>query len=144
MNETTLDPAEVSEYLNVSTSAGEVDTREVDASDTEPAQLLRSGRACTLFAVVDANGRLVRGCGAVRARKVDLPVGAYEVIFDRKVCDCAYVATIGLPGNRGASTSGEITVVGRFNNESGVFLTTHNRAGQLADRGFHLAVHCCC
>lgn len=138
MNELTLDPAEVSEHLNVGNLAREKD------DDDDPARLIRSGRACTLFAVVNANGILARGCGAISSRKVDLPVGAYEVIFDRSVRGCAYVATIGLSGNLGASATGEITVVGRFNNVSGVFLTTHNSMGQLADRGFHIAVHCCC
>jgi hypothetical protein len=136
MNEATLDPSEVSARLNVGAAAEEPEVREEDR--------VRSGRACTLFAVVEPDGTLARGCGAVSSQKVDIDVGAYEVIFDRNVRDCAYVATIGISGSVGFSPSGEITVAGRFNNVNGVFLTTSDSTGMLADRGFHVAVHCCC
>ena len=91
MNEKTLDPSEVSARLNVGAAAEEAAVREEDR--------VRSGRACTLFAVVEPDGRLARGCGAVSSQKVDIEVGAYEVIFDRNVRDCAYVATIGISGH---------------------------------------------
>ena len=67
---------------------------------------------------------------------------AYEVIFNRDVRDCAYVATVGLSGSSGSSLPGEITVVGRAGAPNGVFITTHDSAGGPSDRGFHLAVHC--
>lgn len=95
----------------------------------------------TLFAVVNSDGTLVRRCGAVSSTRI--AGGQYEVIFNRNVRACAYVATIGLSGSVGASDPGEITVVGRNSNVSGVFLTTHDSSGTRADRGFHLTVHCC-
>ncbi|MBV9142642.1 MAG: hypothetical protein JO115_17305 [Pseudonocardiales bacterium] len=98
------------------------------------------GCACTLFAVVNPNGTLAKGFGAVSSKK--LATGEYEVIFNRKVRNCAYVATIGLAGSVGASPSGEIAVVGRASNVNGVFVQTFTSAGVTADRGFHLAVHC--
>jgi hypothetical protein len=98
------------------------------------------GCACTLFAVVNANGTLAFGFGAVSSTK--LATGEYQVIFNRNVRDCAYVATIGLSGNLGGSPAGEIAVVGRFNNVNGVFVQTFTSAGVPADLGFHLAVHC--
>jgi len=99
-----------------------------------------SSCACTIYAVVNADGTLARGFRAVSSQK--LSTGQYEVIFNRGVRNCAYVATIGLSGAVGASSPGEITVVGRFDNERGVFVTTHNSAGAAADLGFHIAVHC--
>lgn len=136
-------PDEFSEELDVDTSASAADDDD-DNGAAATARLIRSGRACTLFAVVNANGALARGCGARSSRRIPGSAGVYEVIFDRNVRDCAYVATIGLSGSMNSSPPGEITVVGRFNNVNGVFITTHNSTGQLTDRGFHLAVHCCC
>jgi hypothetical protein len=96
--------------------------------------------ACTLYAVVKPDGNLDRGHRAVSATR--LSQGRYEVAFERKVRRCAYVGSVGLPGNVGSSTPGEITVVGRFGNDHAVFATTHDSSGNLSDRGFHLAVHC--
>jgi hypothetical protein len=92
------------------------------------------------YAVVDSDGTLARGRGAVDAQRVGQ--GGYEVIFFRGVRNCAYVATIGLSGSEGTSQPGEITVVGRIGNSRGVFLTTHDSTGAFADRGFHLQVSC--
>jgi hypothetical protein len=94
----------------------------------------------TLFAVVDANGTLVRGRRAASAAR--LATGAYEVVFRRDVRKCAYLGTIGLSGSAGSSLPGEITVVGRAGNNRGVFVTTHSSGGASADLGFHLAVLC--
>jgi hypothetical protein len=109
------------------TEAGEVDA---------PA----SGCACTLIAVVNASGQLARGFRAVSSTK--LALGEYQVIFNTNVRRCAYVATIGLANNAGGSAPGEITVIGLNGSPNGVFIHTYNSAGNPADRGFHLAVHC--
>lgn len=98
------------------------------------------GAARILYAVVNANGTLARGHRAVSATK--LGTGQYEVVFRRDVRKCAYIGTIGLSGNVGSSAPGEITVVGRFGNDRGVFVTTHSSGGAFADLGFHLAVVC--
>ena len=94
--------------------------------------------ARTMYAVVEANGTLARGRRAVSAAR--LATGAYEVVFRRDVRKSAYIATIGLSGSVGSSLPGEITVVGRFGNDRGVFVTTHSSGGAAADLGFHLAV----
>src|SRR5215207_1546840 len=75
------------------------------------------------YGVVNANGTLARGRGAVSATHVG--TGAYIVNFDRKVIKCAYVGTIGLSGDVLTSPPGEITVVRANGNEKGVFVTTH-------------------
>ncbi|MGH3931200.1 MAG: hypothetical protein ACRDTF_14630 [Pseudonocardiaceae bacterium] len=138
------DQDELSQQLDMDTLTNTDDDDDNGGGTGSATRLLRSGRACTLFAVVNANGTLARGCGARSSRRVPGSVGTYEVIFDRNVRDCSYVGTVGLSGSSNSSPPGEITVVGRFNNVNGVFITTHNSTGQLADRGFHIAVHCCC
>jgi hypothetical protein len=96
--------------------------------------------AKVFYAVVDPDGTLARGKGAIMAQS--LGDGAYEVLFYRGVRNCAYVATIGISGSNGQSEPGEITVAGRFNNKRGVFVQTHDSTGAFADRGFHLQVSC--
>jgi len=100
----------------------------------------RETPAKAFWAVVDSDGTLARDRGAVSAQRFD--VGQYEVIFSRNVRNCAYVATIGLSGSESVSAPGETTVVGRFGNRRGVFVTTHDSTGAFADRGFHLQVSC--
>jgi len=93
-----------------------------------------------LWAVVNSNGTLARGKGALDANH--LGGGGYEVLFDRNVRQCVYTATIGLSGFSSYETPGEITVVGRNGATNGVVIATHNSSGVLQDRGFHLALNC--
>ncbi len=94
--------------------------------------------ACTRWAVVDANGNLIRDLGAIASNRLN--AGVYEVRFNRNVTHCAYVATIGLPG-QGNPPPGEISVASSPN-PNGVRVDTANNAGAPADLPFHLAVHC--
>ncbi|MFY1690636.1 hypothetical protein [Plantactinospora sp. WMMB782] len=91
-----------------------------------------------LFAVVSANGGLIRGSQAVSATSLGL--GVYQVVFNVPVNTGAFVATIGLTGSVGTSPSGLISVVGRTNLAQGVFVQTWNASNQPANRSFHLAV----
>lgn len=91
-----------------------------------------------LFAVVDANGSLIRGFGTISATR--LGVGTYQVVFSHDLTRSAYLGTLGLPGSVGGSPSGEIAVVGRAGVPNGVFVQTFTSAGAPADRAFHLAV----
>jgi ABC-type antimicrobial peptide transport system permease subunit len=100
----------------------------------------RKAPAKDFWAVVNSDGTLARDRGAVSSQR--FTNGEYEVIFSRNVRNCAYVATIGLSGSFGISPPGEITVVGRFGNRRGVYVTTHDSTGAFADRSFHLQVSC--
>lgn len=93
-----------------------------------------------LDAVVSADGTLARGRGALSATAI-IP-GRYAVVFRYNIRNCAYVATVGLPGSLGFSPSGEVTTVGLFSDRRGVFLATADSAGRTAARGFHLVVTC--
>lgn len=119
----------------------ELNPAEAAAAESEAAESEAAAPrcACTLFAVVRADGKLVRDCGALNSNKI--AVGVYEVRFIPGVRKCAWVATIGLPG-QGVSPNGEISVAGAAVPQ-GVVVRTFNPAGVPADRPFHLAVHCC-
>jgi hypothetical protein len=96
--------------------------------------------ARVLWAVVASDGRLARDKGARDANR--LRTGNYEVIFERNVRRCAYVASIGLPGAEGMASPGQISTVGRVGARNGVFVATQNSSGGRASRGFHLVVNC--
>lgn len=93
------------------------------------------------WAVVDANGTLVRGKG-VNAVTHTAGAGSYVVDFNKNVRACMYNASIGLSGASGTSARGFITVVGAAVSENGVFVTTDDIAGSPAERGFHIYVGC--
>lgn len=95
----------------------------------------------TLFAVVSASGDLNRGEGAKNVTRGKY-VGDYIVKFNGNVKNCAYVATIGLPGRSGVSAPGFITVVGSNNDANSVYVSTYNLNAVSAQRGFHLVVTC--
>jgi hypothetical protein len=96
----------------------------------------------SLFAVVRANGTLLRGVGAVSSQH--LATGEYEVIFSQDVRGCGYFATQGLGGSGPAIPEpGQIGTARRSGIDEGVFVVTRNAfAGDLTDRGFHLIVDC--
>ena len=96
-----------------------------------------------LWAVVNSDGTLARGKGALSATQFS--TGTYGVRFDRNVTKCVYTATIGRSAD-GVEPPGEITVallaVPSGQPTNGVFVTTHNSAGALEGRGFHLVLNC--
>lgn len=110
--------------------------------------------ATALWAVVRSDGTLVRGSHVASTQRLE-PMfltgfgptaagdGAYEVVFDRDVTGCAYVATLGLGGLELAEgPRGGTFVAPRFQVAAGVFVQTYDDAGADTDLGFHLAVFC--
>ena len=93
-----------------------------------------------LWAVVGPAGNLVRARGAVSAQVIAGP-SFYRVDFDRPVRECAFTATIGSPAQAYIG-SGEISTFGHPVEPAAVVVVTHNSAGGLLARGFHLKVHC--
>lgn len=111
------------------------------AEDEGVADEAIDGTSESLYAVVDNSGTIVRELGVfVRPTRVGL--GRYEVKFRRKVRNCAYIATIGVPDSTSAAPSGEISVAGRSGGPRTVYVRTFNSVGAPADRGFHLVVVC--
>lgn len=93
-----------------------------------------------LFAVVDADGKLMRGLHAAGAKRLD--VGTYEVTFKRDVRKGAYFATIGGHGYYGTPQTGQISVMGRANSPRAILVTTCDGKGDPVNAGFHLLVVC--
>jgi hypothetical protein len=110
--------------------------------------------ATALWAVVNTDGTMARGSHVTSTQKLEpqfitagvgptaLGDGAYEVIFDRDVSACAYVATIGSSGVSDTLLRGGVSVASRFANVNGVFVQTYNDVAADADRHFHVAVFC--
>ena len=120
--------------------AGDSKKASTSGSAASPSSSSTITYAKVMDAVVKSDGTLVRGKGATDASR--LATGQYEVDFGRKVSNCAYVATIGKPGDQGVAESGEITVATRTGNSSAVYVNTNDSSGDNSDRAFHLQVAC--
>lgn len=96
-----------------------------------------------LAAVVAGDGTLAPAQSRNAQLVVKVGVGRYRVQFNRVITSCAYIGTIGLPGNSGIAGAGTIAVVGSAGADTNkVFVATRDNAAAYADIGFHLAVIC--
>jgi hypothetical protein len=93
------------------------------------------------FAVVASSGVLVRGSSSSVVSASNIGTGGYQVIFNKNVSGCAYVATIG-DTDAGSAVPGEIWVAGLAGNADGVFVDTQDSTGAESNRPFHLSVSC--
>ena len=95
----------------------------------------------TLWAVVDKDGNLVRGKGAVKSEKIS--TGFYRVTFNRNVRGGAYIASIGwiFSGEIGASGPVPNFGVGELQRTQ-VWVQTRASGAMAADIPFHLLVKC--
>ena len=94
-----------------------------------------------LWAVVEADGTLQRGHGAVSASQPE-GAGTYAVVFNRNIRKCAFLATLGSSGHSGLPPFGQIGVAGRNGNRRAVFVTTLDSSGTLTNASFHVQVSC--
>lgn len=93
----------------------------------------------TYSAVVNENGQLSRGVGAIDAESIG--VGNYSVTFDRDVSQCVYSATPGPVAD--TAVVNRIATVASLNNEpNGVFVLVAAPNGAAAATPFHLVVVC--
>jgi hypothetical protein len=90
------------------------------------------------FAVVSANGRVVRG----RAGAFQYAHGRYEVSFPFDVSHCGYTATIGDTSNGLVYAPGLVYTAGGHSTSDGVYVETRDLNGVLADYPFHLNLTC--
>jgi collagen triple helix repeat protein len=97
--------------------------------------------ATNLWAVVTGAANLVRSSGATASSRVSGVAGTYFVTFNQDVTACSYLATIGNP-QAGNPPHGTIVTALRVSTTNAVFVETKDTAGNLVDRGFHLAVFC--
>ena len=98
-----------------------------------------AGGSAQMFAVVDFDGTLARGKGALSAVRVN--DGSYQVFFARNVTACAYTATEGSPANSfPAIAIMQVAIVAGSSN--GVYVLARTLDGGTSDRPFHLYVDC--
>ena len=95
--------------------------------------------AMARYAVVTSAGVLARGRAVTSAARTS--EGRYQVIFDRDVRNCAYLATIADAG-AAAPPQGEIAASALASNVNAVAVRTERSDGVAADRPFHLIVPC--
>jgi hypothetical protein len=67
--------------------------------------------------------------------------GRYEVVFNRDVTSCAFVASIGM-ATASATNPGEIAVAPRMGNVNAAFVHTYDSTGTSLASDFYLAVFC--
>lgn len=101
--------------------------------------LVPLSEAISHSAVVTAGGAFRRGRGVSSAARTG--TGRYQVIFNRDVRGCVYVATVGDP-SAAAPGHGTAVVASLGTNVAGVVVRTFNEQGALANRSFHLVVSC--
>jgi hypothetical protein len=90
-------------------------------------------------AVVTAEGILARGRGVTSAART--AEGRYQVIFNRDVRACVYVASLGDPG-AAAPPQGQVSTTSLASNVAGIVVRTEASNGAVADRPFHLVISC--
>jgi hypothetical protein len=94
----------------------------------------------TLWAVVSKGGKLQRaGCPGTTSSFVG---DGYQVLFNRNVRDCAYVAVAGNAGSNGIAGPAIVTTAGRRGHVRGVFVAVFSLTGKIIQRGFHLIAEC--
>jgi hypothetical protein len=94
----------------------------------------------TLWAVVDADGNLVRGKGAVKSER--LGTGFYRVTFNRNVRACAYIASVGWIFSGEIGASGPVPATQTPLLKTQVFVQTRSSGAMAANIPFHLLVKC--
>jgi outer membrane protein assembly factor BamB len=95
--------------------------------------------ATRYWAVVAGNGRTARAGHAGLA--THLGVGAYQVVFDHSVKNCAYTASLGDPAGA-APPAGRIITARLAGDANGVSVRTFAANGTPTDVPFHLAATC--
>jgi len=95
-----------------------------------------------LSAIVNADGRLVRGSGASKATAVAGNPGDYIVSFKRNIRNCSYVVSLGNPNSAGVPQPGTISATGAFIDVNGVYIDANDTDGNPAENPFHLHVFC--
>jgi hypothetical protein len=93
------------------------------------------------WAVVDSPGVLIRHSSSVTSA-TRLSTGQYQVVLNKPVTGCAYVATLGHPSWTGMPDLGVVSTASRDGNPNAVFVATRTVAGAFTDRPFHLQMQC--
>jgi hypothetical protein len=100
-----------------------------------------TAQAAKNWAVVQANGTLVRGNGVTTVTHPN--TGVYIATFAADVHGCAYVGNPGDPSTGTVPTPSTVSVARRAGNRHALYIQVWNqRTGALADFPFHLVAYC--
>jgi len=132
------------EIKNNTIRGKDVRTATLTGSDIKESRLgvVPQAEAISHTAVVSGGGQLVRGRGVTSAART--AAGRYQVIFNRDVRGCVYVATVGDTSAAGPP-AGTASVRSLPSNVNGVDVRTvdYNTNGDvLTNKPFHLVVSC--
>jgi hypothetical protein len=94
--------------------------------------------ATSYFAVLNADGTLVRGSAGVTSTRT--ATGVYRVVFPVDVTNCAYTATVGT-ASAGSEAPSQTSVAPLNGNAHGVYLQTASN-GANSNLGSHVIVAC--
>jgi hypothetical protein len=96
------------------------------------------------WASITQGGAVLRGKGAVSSSHLGVPdSGRYEVIFDKDVSQCAWLASLGGPTSQSIlSLRGEVGVAALGSKPESVFVRARDPTGAGADRPFYLHIGC--
>jgi hypothetical protein len=138
-----LDGQDSSAFLPVNGTAANAD--KVDGQDAEDLK--------PLLAVIEQDGDLsTNNRGVESAQWID--TGIYEVTFDRDVSSCPRVGSVAVPLTasfipdpdiipfESTPIDGHLTTFNSTNGDDKIGVLTRDSTGDLADRGFQLAVYC--
>ncbi len=100
-----------------------------------------SGKSAGGWAVVDANGNLIRGLNATSASLNG--TGSYQVYFNNNISKCVYVADIGSSAGDFQIGAGEAqTVAGNGVAKNSVVIIVNDTSGNDADKPIMVIVQC--
>jgi len=100
-----------------------------------------TAQAAKNWAVVQANGTLVRGNGVTTVTHPN--TGVYIATFTADIHGCAYIANPGDPLTGAVNTASTVSVARRVGNRHALYIQVWNQqTGALADFPFHLAAYC--
>ena len=115
-----------------------------NTTNSKPSHIPEGASAMTppprVFAVVNANGSVLRGKGLTSVTK--LGTGIYDVRFGRSITTCSWVGTVGFGTFSGSTGPAMITITGRVGTNNGLFVTTFTGTGAAADLPFNADVIC--
>jgi hypothetical protein len=143
LNADKVDGEDSSAFLPVNGTAANAD--KVDGQDAEDLK--------PLLAVIEQDGDLsTNNRGVESAQWID--TGIYEVTFDRDVSSCPRVGSVAVPLTasfipdpdiipfESTPIDGHLTTFNSTNGDDKIGVLTRDSTGDLADRGFQLAVYC--
>lgn len=107
-----------------------------------PASQASGGLGITFLGAViaeDGSHGALDGAGVLSSQ--NLSTGTYEVIFRRNIKRCFWSGTIG-DRDDGVVPSGTIGLDLRTGTVNGIFISTRDATGVLANRPFHLSLFC--